>query len=158
MDVIISAIQWWFNLAYLDNVVNIFEHPESTYRTCMTSFGATTWYWCHNKLKKCALSSNEINYLGHIIHQQQFPVSQHEIDTTRDLKPSTKMMELRSFVGSFNVFWQFVPIFARIAAPLSREKRRDQLTHFETLTETELMAIRTMQQKLITPQGRSLPR
>lgn len=100
--------------------------------------------------KKIKLFSNTINYQGRVIHPGQLAVLQPAIDRTCNLNPPANITELRSFLASCNVFRRFVPKFTHIAAELNRKLRKDQMLRFAKLSNDKLLALQTLQRRLIT--------
>lgn len=60
-------------------------------------------------------------------------------------------MELRSFLSLFNFFCRSVLNFVRIAAPLNGKLRKNQAHVYTELSDQELKALETIQEKLMSP-------
>lgn len=121
VDIISSTFHVQFALVSLDDVVIFSKSPEDHNPRLRHVFSLLYDAVVTSKLQKCELYSNAMHYLGHIIIQdEQIVVSQHTIDETRDLKPSTSITKPQWFLGYCNDFWRFVLSFTRIAAPLSK--------------------------------------
>lgn len=76
-----------------------------------------------------------INYLGHDIHIRRLDIVADNTDSIRGLQEPTNFTELRSFLGSFNVFRRFALNIARLAASLNAKFRKDQPKTFESFDD-----------------------
>lgn len=141
MDFVLSTVQWQFALLYLND---IFEKPTDTYQTRETLLDATARCRRAHEFEKGEFFLNPTKYLGHIIHHVHLAASYYIIYAIRNRKPTTNISELRSFLGSGNVFKRFVcnffrgsvPNILRIAAWLNSTLRKYEPTYFENHTKT----------------------
>jgi hypothetical protein len=78
------------------------------------------------KLSKCRFFQDSVDYLGHVIYPGKLAVAQKNIDTLAQAHYSSTRIELRSFLGMFNVYRRFMPGFARIASPLTDMLKKEE--------------------------------
>lgn len=101
------------------------------------------------ELKKGELLSKTINYLGPVIHPVPQAIITNQSQCDSPLRVPTNISKLKPFLGLRNVFRGFVPSFARISATLNTCVEKDHPMHFKSSTEDGLIALRTLQQRLI---------
>lgn len=142
IDVIYATNHWQVSLVYFDNIVIFLRSPE-TYikhvRHILILFRDTGVTLTLGQYRVC---SNPINYFCSVTHLGQLLVSQHTIYTIHDFKPSTSIMELRSFMGLCNVLWRPVSNFERIAALLKDDREKIKRFTFKSLPK-KLLALQT---------------
>lgn len=157
MDVIVAPVRWQTALVYLDDIVIFFrtleEHITHVRQvlSLLQNAGVTL------KVKKCRFITNTIGYLGHVIRPRRLKLASHATIAIKQLQEPRNVTKLRSYLGLCSVFRRFVPNFARIAASLNRKLRKDQPKEFGTLNDDERCAMKTLQEKLISPPILVLP-
>jgi hypothetical protein len=82
------------------------------------------------RLDKCQFFRRRVSCLGHVIEPGKFSVQATKVDTILKAKIPRKKTELRAFLGICNVYRRFVPMFATIAATLTRHLRKDSRNVF----------------------------
>lgn len=98
-----------------------------------------------------------IDYLAHSISPGRHKVTIHATDATHDLNIPTTQTKLHSIIGLCDVFNWCVPSFASIVSPSTGRLRWLQEKELGQLDEEELTALRTLQEKLISPPALALP-
>lgn len=136
----------------------IFVNARRTYQPCSTSSNASVAHWRDTKPEEVLLFINCIDCLGHVIRTGPFKVSTCTSDTILRLQHSTTVTELPPFLRLCKVFCLFVQNFARFAAPLTKKLRKGQLHTFDTISDDETTALKTLKAKLVEPTVLSLPR
>lgn len=90
-DIIMSSVKWQFLLVHLNNLEILSETPAKTrqsYSVCYQYFKTSRR---ESKTEKCAISTNYVVYLGHIIRPGWHEVPNHITDAILDLKlPTTR--------------------------------------------------------------------
>lgn len=125
----ISYLQLWNNnfvLVYLDDIVIYSKSPEKQMghaRRVLTLWNDAD---ITSRLKMWKFFTETIAYTVHVIHQRHLKIASHMIGANSGIKPQTNLTELRSFLGSCNVFSRFDPNIARVATQLYQELRKDQ--------------------------------
>lgn len=94
-------------------------------------------------------SRNSAGQTGHIAEN---------IDGSTGLNHRTNKTELQSFPGHCNLFWRFIRISAHIGPPLRGKQDSIQRFHFSSLSEIEIHALKTLQQRSVLPSNVALPR
>lgn len=103
------------------------------------------------KLKKRQFLNETIDCLGHAICPKPLDISSHMTDAKRGLHGPTKITKLRFLSSLYNVFRRFALNVARLAVPLNKRLRKDQLPKFRPLIEEELTAMNDSNEALLSP-------
>lgn len=109
------------------------------------------------KLRKCKLFTETIDYLGYVIPPRRPKIASHTTDAVRELQTPINLTKLRSFLGLRNVFRRFVSKFARLAAPLNKNLRKDNLAAFAVLNDKETQPMNALNDALMLPPVLALP-
>lgn len=99
--------------------------------------------------KKPEFSTNCIDYLGHVTRPARLEVSTRATDAICELKFLTTVTKLRSLSGLCLVFRQFVPKFARVAAPLNKKLFEGQQQTFHWPNEDDISALQMLKVKSV---------
>lgn len=110
------------------------------------------------KFKKCTFFTNGTDYLGCEIMPAKLEEGNHTFDANKKLQVLISVTELRSFLGLFNVFLQFVPKLAIIASALQKLLCKKQATKLKPLNHKELQALKPLKEKHISLPVLALPR
>lgn len=119
MDVILSTMKWQFALVYLEDYMTFSENADEHISHVCTLLLLLQKAEVRFNLEKCNSFTEEIGYLVHGTQPGNLELPDQTADAIRDLKPLRNVAELKSCLGSCNIYLQAVPNFARIAAPLS---------------------------------------
>ena len=79
------------------------------------------------KLSKCQFWLDSVAFLGHIISAEGVSVDPQKVEAIMNWKPPTSVTEIRSFLGLAGFYRKFVEGFLKIAAPLTRLTRKEEL-------------------------------
>ena len=158
LDILLSPYKWRSFLVYLDGIIIFsksveehFQHVEEIL-TALKSAGISL------KLKKCSSFTNNVKYLGHIIHPGTLEVdATHTIALRRAKHPTTKT-QLRAFLGLCNVYRRFVPKYSHIAAPLNTLLCKGQPVNLRPFGEAEAQAFETLVAAVTSPPVLALPK
>lgn len=80
------------------------------------------------------------------------------IEAEREIEHPANLTELRSLLGLYSVFLQFVQTFASVAAPRNMSLSIFQTQNFDGLFDKEVTALKTVIEKLLEPSVLALPR
>lgn len=148
--IILFSVKWKFEIVYLDDIVILLRTPRKHINPTRLVLGLSMEASIKIKIKKWAFFTNEINYLGSIIRPGRLEVSNHTTDAIRALKIPTRQTGLRSFIPSRNEIRWIVLDCVPIPSPLIATLRKSQAKDLERLNEEELIALQTLQKKLIS--------
>lgn len=89
-------------------------------------------------------------YLGNIFRPRCIEVASQTKDGICAHNNPSNQLEIRSFMGSCNVFRRFKPNFVRLAAPLNNNLRKGHPSTFQMLNEKQLLPIQFLKNALIS--------
>jgi len=158
IDMILGGLKWKRCLVYLDDII-VFsqsagehvEHPREV-------FAALRGAGVSLKAKKCHLFQEEVKYLGHIVGRGQLQVQDKNIRGLKEASPPRCKKDLRSFLGTCNIYRRFVKDYAQVAwslAAMTSSKRPDR---WGTLSDEALGAFEELKRRITEAPILSLPR
>jgi hypothetical protein len=68
--------------------------------------------------KKCKFKQSHVNYLRLVISSSKVSMDPIKVKAVKDWTPSTKLKEVRSFIGFANFYQHFIKDFFKICQPL----------------------------------------
>ena len=71
------------------------------------------------QMVKCSFFMNKVTWLGHILSANGISPDPKGIETVQNLRPPRDIKELRSVIGTFNYFKDFIPSYSDLLAPLT---------------------------------------
>ncbi len=114
-----------FILLYLDDIIiyskTFKEHKEHVRLVFKTLRDASLMM----KLKKCKFAQKELWFLGHIISVEGIRTDPDKIAKMVTLSPSTNLKELRSRLGLFSYYWQYIKGFSDIMRRIYELTRKE---------------------------------
>ncbi|GJU34081.1 reverse transcriptase domain-containing protein [Tanacetum coccineum] len=78
------------------------------------------------KFSKCEFWLQEVHFLGHVVNQNGIHVDPNKIEAAKNWKTPTTPYEIRSFLGFFGYYRQFIVKFSKIAKPLTSLTQKNQ--------------------------------
>lgn len=138
-DIIIYSMTWKEHL----------EHIEAVLSTlCELNFSAN--------IRKCHFVKSKVSYLGHMVGSGEHGPDPEKLKVIENLKRPSNKKELRSVLGLFNYYREYVPNFAEIAIPLT-ELTKNSVPNNIPWTEREETAFRELKEKLGTAMSLNTP-
>src|SRR6266540_5215455 len=122
-----------FILVYLNDIIiysKIFEKHKEYVRLVFKALRAASLMM---KPKKCKFAQKELRFLGHIISAEGIRTDSNKIAKMVTLSSLTNLKELRSRLGLFSYYRQYIKGFSEITRPmyeLTREEN-DKAVPFE---------------------------
>ncbi len=101
-DASVFSVTWDDHLGHLDRVLHSIEQAGLTLR-----------------LSKCAFAQPQIKFLGHVVGSGEIKVLPEKLEALKAIQPPTSKKLVRSVLGMFGFFRNFIPNFAAIATPLT---------------------------------------
>jgi len=158
LDIILSGVKWQRCLIYLYDVIVFSKteeehvgHVECVLRL-LRDAGVTL------RLPKCRFFRKTVEYLGHEIKRGRLGVMDAHTRALREAHFPTTRTQGRSFVRICHVFRQFVPNFARMAAPLTDLMKSTAPVLVPSATPFQQQAFDRLKEALTTPPILELPR
>ena len=72
------------------------------------------------KVKKCNFAKKELKFLGHIISREGIRTDPEKIEKMVNLGPPKNLKELRSRLGLFSFYRQYIKGFSTITKPMHK--------------------------------------
>ena len=107
-----------FVLVYLNNIIIYFKIFEEHKKYVKLVFEALRVISLIMKLKKCKFAQKELRFLGHIISAEGIRTDPDKIVKMVTLSSSTNLKELRSRLGLFSYYQQYIKGFSDITRPI----------------------------------------
>ena len=135
-----------FVLVYMDDVLVFFKTLEDHLAHLCQVISRLKEAGLKHKPSKCKFVRSEVEYLGHIITPNGLKPNPRLVETVRVFVASTRVKEVRCFLGLASYYRQFVQQFARIAEPLHHVTKKD--AKFQWSSECQL-PLETLKKMLI---------
>jgi len=124
MDMVLGNMRWDRASIYVDDVIvyspswdqHIVDLDEFLKRCIECGISL--------KLSKCRFGQTEVKYLGHRITKEGHTMDQSKLQAILDTPPPANMEQLRSLLGLFGHYRQYIHHFADIAEPLQSMARQ----------------------------------
>ena len=114
-----------FVLVYLDDIIiysKTFEKHKKHVRLVFEVLRAVSLMM---KSKKCKFAQKELWFFEHIISAEGIRTDPDKIAKIVILSPPTNLKELRSRLGLFSYYWQFIKGFSDITRPMYELTREE---------------------------------
>src|SRR6266540_564335 len=114
-----------FVLVYLDDIIiysKTFEEHKEHVRLVFEVLRAVSLMM---KPKKCKFAQKELRFLGHIISAEGIRTDPDKIAKMVTLSPPTNLKELRSRLGLFSYYQQYIKGFSDIIRPIYKLTREE---------------------------------
>ena len=84
---------------------------------------------------KCEFLRKEVAYLGHVISDKGIRPNPDKIKVIETYKAPKTEKELKAFLGLIGYYRRFIPDFAKMAKPLTKLFKKDQIFHWDSEQE-----------------------
>jgi hypothetical protein len=120
MERILGDLRWQGVLVYIDDVLIHTPSNDETLRLLREILSRFRKSRLTIKMGKCDFFPESIEYLGHIVEAGALRPNPKRISVLRLLKPPNSLKELRSILGHFSYYREYIPKFSEMAAPLTQ--------------------------------------
>ena len=131
IDVVLSSVRFQCALTYLDDIViyspTFDQHLLDLARVLQLLRDAGVSL----KRAKCSFAALQVKYLGLKVGQKGVEVDEEKLVSVRQALPPTNKTGLRRFLGMTGFYRKFIPIYAKVAAPLTKYLKGDRDETFE---------------------------
>ena len=97
-----------------------------------------------------------MRFLGHVVSENGIAVDPTEVATVQDWSTPKNAMDIRSFLGLVGYYRKFMQDFSKIAAPLTRLTKKNQVFVYEEKYENAFKSLKdklTCALVLVIPKG-----
>lgn len=123
-----SALQNVTILAYLDDLLVITDGGFQKHLQDLEAvFKRLAEFHLHVNREKCAFARESVKYLGHVITQQGVSTDPEKVSAVLEMKEPGNLKHLRTFLQTCSWFRKFIPNFSKVAEPLTRLTRKNQV-------------------------------
>ncbi len=77
-------------------------------------------------LSKCIIAKKEVTFLGYRISKEGSQPDPKNVDAVLEMKPPTKVKEVRRFLGMTGFYRKYIHNYDKIATPLTNLTRKTQ--------------------------------
>lgn len=120
MNKVFAGVLWMHVLIYLDDILVFSSSVEEHMSHLEDVFARLHSAGLKLKGKKCHFFMDEVQYLGHRVSSSGIKVDPDKVVAIKDKPYPTNIKELRSDLGLFSYYRQFVHNFSHVAAPLTQ--------------------------------------
>ncbi len=78
-------------------------------------------------LSKCEITKNDVTFLGYRISKEGSQPDPKNVDAVLEMNPTTKVKEVRRFLGMTGFHRKHIHDYAKIATPLTNLTRKTQI-------------------------------
>ncbi|CAI5524929.1 unnamed protein product [Closterium sp. Naga37s-1] len=130
-------------VVYLDDILiyskNMKEHVEHL-RKVFEILRKNKFYV---KLSKSDFALKKVQFLGHMVSAEGVHVDPRKIEAVKKWKVPENVKELQHFLGFANYYNRFVPQYAKIAAPLTDQLKKDTPYKWDTPHQQAMEQLQT---------------
>ena len=119
-DIFLAGPKWQSCLVYVDDVI-VFSKSFGQHLTAVAdALHILQEAGLSMNMLKCKFFRRTVDYFGHVMHPGRLAVAEKNTEAVKKAKYPGTQIELRSFLGTCNVYRRFVPSFEHVAAPLNQ--------------------------------------
>jgi len=147
MDMMLAGLSYETCLVYLDDVIVCGSTFEELLHSTEVVFQRIRDAKLKLKLSKCNFFRREVSFLGFVVFAAGIETQPEKVKCVIEWPTSSKLHEVRSFLGLCSYYRRFVAGFASIAAPLHALTRKNAVFRW---TEECDVAFRRLKRSLTT--------
>ena len=155
METMLRGLLFKNCLVYLDDVVVFGDTKKSCLENLEKVLARLHSYNLKLKPKKCKLFRRTVEYLGRIISPEGVKADPTKVESVATWPTPRDVKEVRSFLGFCSYYRDFIPGFAKVAAPIQRlvigKKKGVRLPAFIWPEEADKAFVRLKELFTITP-------
>lgn len=145
MDHILHGLIGKFCFVYINDIVIYSRNPQEHASHLQAVLQRLREAGLRTKLSKCHFAQQEIKLLGYLVNEHGIRSDPEKTKAIANMRPPTRVTEVRSFLGMTGYYRQTIPDYAHIAAPLTALARKH--VRWEWTAQCE-QSFRTLQQQL----------
>ncbi|CAF4537482.1 unnamed protein product, partial [Didymodactylos carnosus] len=120
--------RWDYVVVYLDDILIFSKNFTDHKRHLSEILSLLTKANFQVNPDKCQIAVRQIEYLSHLITQDEIKPSPDKIRAVAELPPPKTLKEANEFIGKLNWYRKFIPHFAEIAAPIHKVTNKTKKT------------------------------
>ena len=119
METVLGNLLHTIALVYIDDIIIHSSSPFDHIQSLDKVFKRLNDYSLRLKPSKCALFSNEIKFLGHMVTSRGVDKDPSKIRAIHDWPRPTTVTQVRQYMGLCGFLRKFIPKFATIASSIT---------------------------------------
>ena len=124
-----------FILVFLDDIIVYSKNEEEHKEHLRLTLQLLREHRLYAKLSKCDFYKDRIQYLGHIISEEDISIEPEKIETIMNWPTPRNVMDIRSFMGLPGYYKRFIEGFSKVAHAITSLQKKG--TKFEWTTKCE---------------------
>ena len=109
-----------FAMGYLDDIIIFSKTEEEHIEHLEHIFTKLREYGLKMKREKCDFFKKHLQYLGHLVSEEEFEPLPEKIKSIKNMPPLKTAKEVKQVLGLAGYYWKFVPRFADLSRPLKK--------------------------------------
>ena len=114
-----------FVLVFLDDIIVYSKNEEECKEYLTMALQVFRKHKLYVKLNKCGFYKKWIQYLGHVILEEEIIVDQKKIEAIMDWPTPKNVMDFISFMGFVGYYRRFIEVFSKITHPITSLQRKN---------------------------------
>ncbi|GFW10818.1 retrovirus-related Pol polyprotein from transposon 17.6 [Trichonephila clavipes] len=115
-----------FALNYFDDIIVFSESVEEHAKLLEEIFKICGIENIKLKFSKCKFGKDTIEFLRYEIKQGSYTPNNTNVEIIKKLLPPRNVKDLQRFLGSINVYYKFIPQYAKLRMPLNNLLKKNQ--------------------------------
>jgi hypothetical protein len=114
-----------FVVVFIDDILIYFKNEEEYEQHLWVILQQLRDHQLYVKFSKCAFWLKEVLFLGHVISAEGIAVDPSKFQEVLDWKSPKSVIQICSFLGFAGYYRRFIPIFSKIAKPMTKLLEKD---------------------------------
>ena len=108
-----------FVVVFIDDILIYSKNEEDHAKHLHIVLQCLRDHQLYAKFSKCEFWLDSVKFLGHTISSEGIAIDPSKVQEVMDMKPSTSVHQIRSFLGLDEYYRRFILNFSRIAKPMT---------------------------------------
>ena len=143
-----------FVVVFIDDILIYSKNEEDHAKHLHIVLQCLRDHQLYAKFSKCEFWLDSVKFLGHTISSEGIAIDPSKVQEVMDMKPSTSVHQIRSFLGLDGYYRRFILNFSRIAKPMTELLKKGVKFVWDEKCEK---AFHTLREQLTTAPVLALP-